>query len=111
MNGRIIALTDSGRVDVETDVPLDRLVLGDIVLGLADPDDPTLPRSTFKVTKTLGKHHVPLEDPTLLERIITKTGLVWLLAGEREEGILVEGLSGPAMFTLDHTPTLDRFAY
>lgn len=101
------ALSDGGVVEIES-VALEQLKVDDQVLGLADPDYPDCPRTTFVVTDTLGQHHVPAEDPNLLERLLTKAGARRLVAGEKVEGILVSHENGPAMFTLEGTPLLDR---
>lgn len=108
MNSQAFALTFDGYVDVETDIPLEQLKCGDTVLGSVNPNDPGEPRTTHLVTATLGKYHVPTEQPTAFERLLAKTGLERLVAGERVEGILVAGEHNPGLFALETTPVLDR---
>jgi hypothetical protein len=111
VNSQTCALTFDGYVDVETAIPLQQLEVGDTVLGIVDPDQPDEPRTTHVVTVTLGQHYVPTEDPTILERFLTKAGLERLVAGGRVEGILVNGTHGPGLFALDSTPVLDRVIF
>lgn len=108
MSKQVCALTFKGPVIVETAIPLEQLKLGDTVLGSPDGNDPGEPRTTHVITAVLGKYHVPTEDPTLIERGLIAVGLERVVAGERVDGILVQGAYGPGMFTLDTTPTLDR---
>lgn len=112
MNNQACALTFDGYVDIETAVPLSRLDIGDTVLGIADPNDPGNPRTVYLVTATLGRHHVPTEDPSILERLVAGVRLQRLLAGEPKEGILVIDEHGnPALFALQDTPVLDRVIF
>lgn len=104
-----------GVVEVEPNVALDALRVGDEVLGLPDPVDQDRPRTLHRVTKTLGEHHVPAEDPGFLDRLLAGGRFERLVAGERVEGVLVEGqlVDGgvsPGLFALDTTPVLDRVA-
>lgn len=111
MSNQTCALTFEGYVDIETAIPLQQLEAGDTVLGIVDPDRPDQPRTTHVVLATLDRHYVPTEDPTILERFLTKAGLERLVAGERVEGILVNGTHGPGLFALDSTPVLDRVIF
>lgn len=104
------ALTFSGWVEIEPGVPLGQLSLGDVVLGLPDPDDPSGPRTTHAVTAVLGQHYVPSEDPAQFERFLIKARLERLIAGPKVEGVLVNGVHGPGLFALMTTPVLDRMA-
>lgn len=111
MNDQACALTFDGYVDTETAIPLEQLKTGDTVLGIINLNDLGEPRTTHVVVATLGKHYVPTEDPTILERFLTKAGLERLVAGERVEGVLVEGEHGPGLFALESTPVLDRVIF
>jgi len=75
MSNQACALTHEGYVDIEVGIPLEDLKVGDTVLGVVYPFAPEEPRTSHKVTATLGMHYVPTEDPTILERILTKAGL------------------------------------
>jgi hypothetical protein len=105
------APTIDGSVEIEPGVPLAGLRLGDIVLGLQDPDDLDAPRSTHVVTAVFGKHFVPTEDPTRFERFLVAARLERIVAGPRVEGVLTEGRVGPGLFAFDTTPVLDRVIF
>lgn len=111
MNDQTCALTWDGYVDIETGIPLEQLEVGDTVLGLPDPEYPAQPRNAYRVTATLGQHHVPTEDPTALERLLTKLGAERLVAGAKVEGVLVQGAHSPAMFAIEDTPRVDRVIF
>lgn len=100
--------THNGYVDIEPQVPLEHLEVGDRVLGQIDPADPEAPRTVYMVTAALGHHHVPAEDPGLLERILTAVGAERLVAGAKLEGVLLAGEHGLAMFALESDPAVDR---
>ena len=99
----------SNQAYIEPAIPLAQLRVGDTVLGLQNPDDPSEPRTTHLVTAPLGDYHVPTEDPTAFDRLLIKLGAERLLAGPKVRGILVDGANGDlGLFALDTTPTLDR---
>lgn len=102
------ALTFEGYVDIEPDVPVADLQVGDTVLGIPDPAHPDAPRTTHVVTVALGQHHVPTEDPAWLERLLIGGPFERLIAGARVDGILVNGTYGPGLFATETTPVLDR---
>jgi hypothetical protein len=108
-----VALTHLGPLEFEPDVPLQHLELGDTVLGLQNPDDPTEPRCVHVVTATFGEHYVPTEDPTGVERFLRFVNLERVFAGSKCRGVLVAASAedpddGPALFDIKATPMLDR---
>ena len=112
MSFRARAFTIEGYLDVETNIPLEQLAVGDVVLGLADADAPDEPRTVHAVTAALGRHHVPTEDPTRMESFLISIGLERLVAAGPVEGILVDsGVGDPGLFALEITSVLDRVIF
>lgn len=116
MRNESCALTAEGYVDIEVGVPLQELKVGDTVLGLQSPDDPTEPRCKHVVTDAFGWHYVPTEDPTVVEKFLRFVGLERVFAGDKREGVLVgecEGNweDGAALFDIEATPVLDRVIF
>jgi hypothetical protein len=110
------ALTHQGYVDIEAGIPLQELRVGNIVLGLQNPDDPEEPRCEHVVTAAFGKHFVPTEDPTTVEKFLRFVGLEKVYAGDKREGILVgaslgDPEDGAALFDVEATPVLDRVIF
>lgn len=103
------ASTDRGDAVVKfPDTPLAELQAGDYVLGLRNCEEPDAPRTVYLVTAGLGKHRVPTEDPSRLERFLIGAGLDVLVSGSRVEGVLVDNERGYAgLFALESTPVLD----
>jgi hypothetical protein len=99
--------TNRGVVQVEPDVPLSDLVVGDMVVSMLD-DVPV--RTVYRVTHRLGNHRVPAESVTRIERVLDAV----LRFGDRMNGVLVEnrdpegGDPTPALFAQETTPVLDR---
>jgi hypothetical protein len=102
------AATIYGTATIQAAVPLADLNIGELVLGTPSEDLPY--RTLHRVTAPLGVHRVPAEElDSLLDRALDHV----LRPGDRERGVLVDSLCGgnattPAMFTEEHTPTLDR---
>ncbi len=117
MSNQTCARTFAGVVDIETGIPLQELEVGDTVLGLQSPDDPGAPRCTHVVTHAFGKHYVPTEDPTVVEKFLRFVGLERVYAGDKRDGILVGGCDeapdddGAALFDVEATPVLDRVIF
>lgn len=116
MSNQTCALTHDGYVDIETGIPLEQLRVGDTVLGLPNPDDPAAPRYKHVVTATFGKHHVPTEDPTVVEKFLRFVGLERVYAGDKVEGVLVavsadDPEDGLALFDVEVAPVLDRVIF
>jgi hypothetical protein len=109
MTQQTCALTTEGYVDIEAEIPLAALEVGDTVLTPVKPD---APRTTHKVIATLGQHHVPTEDPTRLESFLIRIGAERLISGPKVESVLVEGADGDlGLFLLSFTPVLDRVIF
>lgn len=116
MSKQACALTHTGYVDIETDIPLEQLRVGDTVLGRQSPDDPNEPRCVHVVTVAFGEHHIPTEDMTATEKLLRFVGLERVFAGEKRLGVLVAASAedpqdGPAMFDVEATPVVDRVIF
>jgi hypothetical protein len=112
MTQQTCALTAEGYVDIEAEIPLADLDVGDTVLTPVKPDAPDAPRTTHKVIATLGYHHVPTEHPTRLESFLIRIGAERLISGPKVESVLVEGADGDlGLFLLSFTPVLDRVIF
>lgn len=110
------AWTHEGYLNIETGIPLQQLRVGDRVLGQQSPDDPHAPRCTHVVTAAFGWHHVPTEDPTLVEKFLRFVGLERVYAGDKMQGVLVgvcdeDPEDGAALFDVEATPVLDRVIF
>lgn len=108
MSEQACILTHEGYLNVEIGIPLEELNIGDRVLGTPSAVEPNAARTVYTITATLGQHHIPTEDPTLIERLLVRLGAERVFAGAKVEGVLVQGAHNPGLFALGDTPRLDR---
>lgn len=110
MNTSTTAETVTGPVWYRAGVDLADLHVGDLVLGLADPNGPDDQlRTLYRVTAPLGMHRTPCED--------VPAWYNWLNARmpwRRQRGVLAvcvgeDGAGGaPALVNAQRTPRLDQ---